>query len=530
MRKGNAGRRVRGCAVFLLAAALVSSTPAARAYHAADEEAAKSAAETFLRNYQTEAMLYTDTDQGECSVASAPQGTGGQTFQIAGRVVALDRLRENIAFVEKKAAFYAAMRQMQGIARTDLKLEYTYRSLKLEANTGHASLTETATFYYSDSERMSVYETPYSVDLIKLNGQWLVADVTDGGRFDGLYKASPVFDVSAALAKFAESITTENCTVSWPYPSDELENMGGYHLPYQGENAAAYAYTYARQSADTDRSKFYNSQFKGYAGEGGDCMNYASQCMWAGFGGNQTEEAIDGRLLPMDIQGAAYWYGRSPDSEVKDKEILTWISCQTFRRYLMGDEETAGSNFSSDSGMYATVLDIGAGSPAAGVTPEELVGAAAHVEGSGGAYAHAIVLTAATGTSRSQIWFCSHTKDVTHVKLGDYYIGPMKIYIPRCLRLDAPPPDMPVAERIPPVQIGQSGMLGFHTAGKQARMTLTVTPPEGEPVLAASAEGTERCTAEYLFEREGLYRVECRAQAAEIAEEQSTVYYIRCRP
>ena len=113
--------------------------------------------------------------------------------------------------------------------------------------------------------------------------------------------------------------------------------------------------------------------------------------------------------------------------------------------------------------MYAAILDVGAGSPIAGVSPESLVGTAAHVEGSGGDYAHAIIFTAALGTSRSEIWFCCHTKDLTHIKVGDYYFGPMKVYIPQYMRMDTPLEPGTAPDGPAPVPAGSSGEAGVDT-------------------------------------------------------------------
>ena len=125
-----------------------------------EEEAVKAAVEAFLRSYTEEAMLYTACDQTICTVAAPGVGQdGGQVFSISDEDVTLEELRKNIAFVEKKAGFYAEIRQIQGICRENLQLSYTFRSLRFKENTCAVSVTETAVFYYTDSQQPSVYET-----------------------------------------------------------------------------------------------------------------------------------------------------------------------------------------------------------------------------------------------------------------------------------------------------------------------------------------------------------------------------------
>lgn len=485
--------------------------------------------ETFLRNYQEQAMLYEDRDLRSGTVADPalllPDRAETQVYHIGRKDVTLAQLRENFVYLEKKAAFYAAMRQMQGIYRDNLQLVYTMSDMEVPAlNVGSVSVKETAQFRYTDSDRLSVNETFYTVYLVYRGDQWLIADVTDGSRFDTIYKSQgAAFDEETALAEFAANLERDGCTLSFPYTPSEAEGR----ILYNGANAAAYAYTYARPDAGAPRSAFYNSQFYSYAGEGGDCQNFASQCMWAGFGGSQTDAAVKEHSLPMDVSGDSQWFGRAASG---GKINYSWISCQSFRKYLTGSADGTGrgsSNAAADTGMYATILDVDAASGFSGVTAEELVGAAAHVEGVGGAYAHAIVLTAATGTRRSEIWFCGHTKEASHIKLGDYYIWPMKVYIPRYLRTgDAA--GRVETDLLQPVAAGGAGLLTARAGETQYQITITVTPPGGAAEQAASVNWAESCQAEYVFSVPGLYQVVSAAKASEKAGWVTNTWYVRC--
>ena len=513
----------------LAGAAEIEMEPGTEAESEAEDTAVKNAVESFLRNYQEQAMLYEDRDLLSGTVADPALILTGQAetqvYHVGRKDVTLAQLRENFVFLEKKAAFYAAMRQMQGIYRDNLQLVYTLDDMEVTAlNAGSISVKETAQFRYTDSDRLSVNETFYTVYLVYCGDQWLIADVTDGSRFDTIYKSQgAAFDEGAALSEFAANLERDGCTLSFPYTPSEAEGR----ILYNGANAAAYAYTYARPDAGASRSAFYNSQFYSYAGQGGDCQNFASQCMWAGFGGSQTSAAVKEHSLPMDVSGDSQWFGRAASG---GKINYSWISCQSFRKYLTGSTDgtgRGGSNAAADTGMYATILDVAAASGFSGVTAEELVGAAAHVEGVGGAYAHAIVLTAATGTRRSEIWFCGHTKDVSHIKLGDYYIWPMKVYIPRYLRTGAAAGRLDV-DRLQPVATGDTGLLTARTGEIQYQITITVTPPGGTAEQAASVNYAESCQAEYIFSAPGLYQVVSAAKASEEADWVTNTYYVRC--
>lgn len=513
----------RGVCV-LMAALLALLGPVSAAEALTEEAQAKEAVETFLRSYETVAMLDQGADltAGTVSGAALAWEPAGQTFTISGRTVTLESLRENIRYLAQKAAYYAGMRRLQNISREDLGLTYVYQSLRLEGNTGRAVVSETAEFRYTDSVRRSVFETVWRVTLVKAGGRWAVADAADGSGFDGAHKGKGPLDVPALLAEFAEGLAREDCTVSYPLP-ERVDPAG--KIFYHGGDAAAYAYTYARPDAGRDRERFYSGLFKAYAGNGGDCMNFASQCMWAGFGGSETPEDIDGHTAPMDTEGPSAWYGRTAAEGTRDTEIYSWISCGSFRSYLMDKE--AGTNLSEEPGMYATVLDLGYGG-VSGVLPEELTGAAAHVSGSGGPYSHAVILTAATGLTRGEIWFCSHTADITHIKLGDCYTGPLKIYIPRYMRAGGASGAVR-PERMAPVSVGDVRTLGFSAEeGAYRSLTLSVTAPGGtEPERQVREDGT-LCSAAFEFTQEGLYRVECTAEPFTPGPPGRAVFYIRC--
>lgn len=529
-------RRACLCArpvIFMLFFLLCAAGPLCAGASAAgleegEAEAVRAAVEVFLRSYSEEALLYKDCDLRAGTVAGpgavfSPQEEE-KTFLLSQGEMTLADMRENIAFMEKKADYFSGMRQMQGIYREDLELSYAYRELEAEDGVCCVEATETARFYYTDSAIPSVNEETYLVDLVKLEGQWLVAFVTDGSGFDRRYGSQgSAFDVDAALEALEKSLGEENCRVSFA----GTDGGGWGAVPYDGESAAAYAYTYSRRQSGQPREDFYNGLFAHYAGQGGDCMNFASQCMWAGFGGSESPQTAGGRSLPMDASGASRWYGQIRGGR---SSTSSWVSCRGFRSYLTGSPDASGnggSNGGMDAGMYAVILDAAAGSPLSGVSPEELVGAAAHVDGSGGAYAHAIVITAAAGLQRSQIWFCGHTRDVSHMKLGDCYLGEMKVYIPQYFRTGASRSNWLRPVRTQPVPAGGNGWLGVESGSVRDRLWMTVTGPDGECEEAGYAENTSVCRADCIFPQAGWYQVDCYAQDAG-GRVSTAVFYVLC--
>lgn len=512
-------------AFFLLILTLCLSGPfRIQGSVAAPEEEVSAAVETFLRGYTEEAMLYQERDQRSGTVAGAALSPEARerTFHLDGKDKTLAQLIEDIAFLEKKADYYAGMRQIQNIYREDLQLDYTYQEMEFEEDVCHVKVTEAASFRYLDSPRPSVNEAVYWIDLVKLDGQWLVASATDGSGFDKSYsKQGAAFDPAAALETLAAELQREDCRVTYPAVS------GGWGtIPYDGAGAAAYAYTYSRLTAQAQKPEYYNPLFVNYAGRGGDCMNFASQCIWAGFGGSETASAISGHSLPMDASGEGQWYGCTPG---QSKINGSWISCQSFRKYLTGQADASGSggtNGSEEPGLYATILHVPARSSLSGVEPWELIGAAAHIEGGSGPYGHAIVITDAEGLRRDQIYFCGHTKNVTHIKLGDVFLDEMKVYIPRYFRTGVSQDNCLRPIRLAPVPAGERGFVGAYAAAPQPELRVTVTAPGGEPEQIAYEENASFCGGEWLFPVPGLYRVDCRANTG--GGEKTAVFYVRC--
>jgi len=486
-------------------------------------------AEAYLRGFSEEALLYESRDLRAGTVLDpgivlSPEDEF-RTYRISGKDVTLAQLRENIVYTEKKAAYYAGVRQMQDIYREGLRLTYACPELTIEGGVCTLKMTETAEFCYTDTVLPSVNEAYYTVTLVKLDNRWLIADITDGGTLDTQYKKNrSSFDPDAALTEQSWRLEAENCRITFPYQGSTAPDR----IYYDGASAAAYACTYTRRRGTDEDSDYYNPFFPSYAGQGGDCMNFGSQCIWAGFGGSETAGAISSHRLPMDVSGNFAWYGKAAGSGGTSS---SWVSCRAFRAYLTGTADAAGyggSNAAGDTGIYATILDVGDSASLTGVQPEELVGAIAHVDGVGGDYSHTIVITAAAGNRRSQIWFCGHTKNVANMKLGDYYTCPMKVYIPRYMRTGTPQANTIQPKRIPPAAAGGTGLLGAQTQAPQYRMWLQVTAPDGGSVQTGLTEDGNVCQAEYTFNQPGLYKVECFAMAKPDSTAASVTYYVCC--
>lgn len=299
-----------------------------------------------------------------------------------------------------------------------------------------------------------------------------------------------------------------------------------YRCTYSGENAAAYAYTYTRQDTTESRDQFYNQDFRSFANDGGDCMNFASQSMWSGFYGSQQSRAvIDSHILPMDSDGTYKWYGTSKDSTDK---TASWTSCENFRNYLTGNTDgtgTSGSNAADDIGMKAIIIKVPSGAAISGTTKDKLIGAIAHVKGRGGPYAHAIILTDATALTRDKIWYCAHTTDSKYIKLGDSYGGAIKVFIPQYIRCSTPQTNIIKTNMLRPISIGTTKSVSFSTDKIQNKMTIIITSPSGT-YSQQSSTSSSTCSISYKFNTAGLYKVDCYAKPTSTSTAAQTTFYI----
>lgn len=488
--------------------------------------------ESFLRNYTEETMLYEDNDLTSHTVADAvipmTAAVEAQSFQLSTGPATLVEMQDNISFVERKAEYYKGFRQLGNIYRTGLNLAYTFESVEVNGDTATATVSELATFTYTDCTEQSIMETIYTVDLVNISGEWLVADITDNDWFDAEYKGLGYFDVASALADIeAEMNSEEACSVTEPQ-EDAMSTMttANYRRTYSGENAAAYAYTYTRQATTESRDQFYNQDFRSFANDGGDCMNFASQSMWSGFYGSQQSRAvIDSHILPMDSDGTYKWYGTSKDSTDK---TASWTSCENFRNYLTGNTDgtgTSGSNAADDIGMKATIIDVPSNAAISGTTKDKLIGAIAHVKGSGGPYAHAIILTDATALTRDKIWYCAHTTDSKYIKLGDSYGGAIKVFIPQYIRCSTPQTNIIKTNMLRPISIGTTKSVSFSTDKIQNKMTIIITSPSGTSSQQSSTSSST-CSISYKFNTAGLYKVDCYAKTTSTSTAAQTTFYI----
>lgn len=142
-------------------------------------------------------------------------------------------------------------------------------------------------------------------------------------------------------------------------------------VSYNREKAVEYAKHWAKKR---------NSAYLNFDGIGGDCTNFASQCLYAGIGIMNYEKDIG-------------WYYSTPENRA-----AAWSSAEYFRKFLLNN---------TSEGPFA------AAAPLTRLEAGDFISL-----NSGTVYYHTLVVT---GFSGNEILVCAHTDDAYMRSLNTYY-------------------------------------------------------------------------------------------------------------
>jgi hypothetical protein len=233
-----------------------------------------------------------------------------------------------------------------------LKLEsysYTpeYRGISVNGRSATVSMTPCADLVYGGCSG-SYPCTEHAFVLIKESGQWRIQSNHYSDAITEQYPACADFvrevmnyrrDHDAYWARWQrwEGDNQGDFGVNRHQESDILnaQPMSGTYInkTVQGQNQLVqYAMNYTDDSHTTSHDA-YNELFREDLGNN-DCMNFASQCLWAMFGGNNNQQAIEGRYSPMvyNVAGANDWWCTHTASSTTP--WWSWTSISNFKSML----------------------------------------------------------------------------------------------------------------------------------------------------------------------------------------------------
>lgn len=394
-------------------------------------------------------------------------------------------------FLQDKTAYAQYVRRAEGIERRDFAVAYQAEDISLQGDTAVVKMRETATFQYTDAEYDSVISSVYTISLVKLDGSWMITDLTSDDSFSETY-ADKDFDLAAAIAAY------EDQKINGVFEAPENERLiaptAVGSIPYDRASAAAYAITYALS---------YNQPLYGnwgYPHGGGDCQNFASQCIWAGFGGSNTSADVSGRARPMDTMGSWQWY----------KDSGAWLGTESFKNYV------AGSKNESEQNDRLWITEYHCAKSRIGEINNartRLIGATVQDSPNQN---HTVVIVAVEGLTPASIYVCGHTSDVKYVKLSDGLTtsGNVFVLVPETMyTYESGATALRVrASWLWEMNVNTTTTLSASTNQNVFRMAMKVTAPNGAVTWLGEVENTSSYRKTYTFTQRGLYHITIEAR------------------
>ncbi len=373
----------------------------------------ESIAVDYITKYIYNSYLYQSNDL-TIGTANEILKQSTETYCVDNEFVSASSLCDRMTSFKLSADYYRHIRTAQNIERYDFSYTPTVISSNVETDSAYVHIYTHISFKYLLGSEPSECGDNYIVHLLKIDGNWYIVDIDAEALIAyGLTNLHDTYD------EIIEEFDNQQLSTAAVTPAGALtqpRSTGTYDRSYNANNAIAYAYTYTTSSytgTSGNNTSFLNSNFNDYTNSGGNCQNFVSQCIWAGFGGIDTYSAISNRLFPMN----SGW------STVNN----SWAAVNPFYTYVTSDTCTLNSIYGVVDGNNGGFSHI----PLA-----NLLGAALQVRRSSNTnYHHTLLITGATGYNFSEIQICGNSPMRKAVILADEnYASDMRIIMPTAMQ------------------------------------------------------------------------------------------------
>lgn len=342
------------------------------------------------------------------------------TYNFNGSILSAATLCEGISSFEAVSDYMKYAREKQNIERYDFSATVFPVDTDISDNEAAIYLYSYVTFRYNPSAELSACGDYYKVSFVKDEFEWYIAQILAEEHIQyGL--TDFVDEYNDKIAEFDQSL--KNCACLPQMYNPEI-TRSAYDLSYSTTNAIAYAYTYTTSTytGDQNNTAFLNDYFHNCTNEGGNCQNFASQCVWAGFGGNNTYNDISNYAFPMDNEtnsgnSDTRWCGSQAYSS------NPWIATDNFYNYIASTDSQITAFTTTLNGSFAYIPTY------------MLKGAVLHVIPNDDGYRHAVIITNVTGSSYNSIEICGNSPMRKAVLLSDQlYPTEMRLIIPTAMK------------------------------------------------------------------------------------------------
>ena len=412
--------------------------------------------------------------------------------------------------LENKAVFKSFVAEEEEIVREDFEVFHIVESVEENGDYAVLNVYETVRFQYEDYDQPSAIGTEYQVSVVRTEDGWAVTDTKTDDLTDEIFEDDS-FDLEAELEIYEEN----HDAVEASLPEEALEEAEDAHsliapraatspsvIYYDRIKAANYARNYTTtESAPIGR--YYNDNFTNFNSVGGDCMNFASQAMWAGFSGSDDLEMIRNKELPADTTGSYTWWSAGKSGAY----VGSWTSNSAFYNYMVGtNKETNGHSIDNNIYKVASTASF------SGIHNYQTRMLGAVVSGRGGNenFAHAGVIVDVKGPTRSQIYLCTHNSDNKNVKMSDIFpLGDVRIFVPEVFNIRGAN-----ANRIRVLNttsdckpLGTTMELKASATQTAYRMSMQVITPSGKIIWLSEKTNLKNYSEKYQFNERGLYKI-----------------------
>ena len=330
--------------------------------------------------------------------------------------ITAEAMAEDLQTMENYVLYRAHIFEDMDIAFTSFDANYIFDDIAINGDFAIAKVYESLEYQYTDSPIDSFELNYYYLALKENDGIWYVADVVSD---DIPYLAflNDGLTADEAIAGYESAVEIEETTERVPVLPAATTNDIAYGVSNAVNYALMYTTTADNPVADggqgsTSTPTFKNPRFKWF---NADCMNFASQCVWAGFGGSNNYSHI-GDKYGMDDSGSYTWWCNRSDN------VGSWSSCSAFYTYM------DNSNRSTEKGLHGDIKETAYNSSTINwdYAASDLVGSVMQVRGKDinnnwAPFAHAVFVNAANSLSRSDIFVCCYNSCKKNVKLGTYW-------------------------------------------------------------------------------------------------------------
>lgn len=297
-------------------------------------------------------------------------------YNVNNKYLSAAALCDRMTSFKLSADYFRYIRNAQNIMRYNFSYSPNIIKSYVDNNSAYVHIYTYITFSYLPNGETSACGDNYILQFLKIDGMWYIVDVESEELLAcGLTGLNESYtDKIIAFNNWMQNDTSAN-TIT------QTSRTSTYDRTYHAGNAIAYAYTYTTQSYNNisigNNTTFLNSNFRDYSNMGGNCQNFVSQCLWAGFGGLDTAAAVNNRSFPMYDQ----WY----DTNISDDRTASWCAVGPFYEEVISANTKFTTIYGSVNGNFAHI-PLG-----------YLPGSVLHVNPNANGYQHAVIITKASG-------------------------------------------------------------------------------------------------------------------------------------